>query len=446
MATTYPPVRYRLPVSDHGRASRDNVPVYLAVALGYLLLLPPQLNLVIGTTVLPPYRFLLIPGAVYMIASGLRGAIRIGWVDVLIILASAWVSLALFMTTPAGDAFTAAIAQTTDIALAYFFGRFTLRSLRDLRLFLVLMAPGLALIAATMVLEAVSHRLIIQDIFGRLTGRGTNFRVSDPRFGLFRAFGPFPHPILAGIFLSSFLPLYFLSGLRGWPKYMGIFAAFCSFFSVSSAALLGLVVGGALMIYGWLSERIANLTWRLFFLASAIFVFVAELATGAGSFGLIMRFASLNSVSSYNRVLIWEFGTRSVAKHPWFGIGYAEWERPAWMSTSMDHFWLLVAVRFGIIPSVLLAIAAILAVLLLMRAAMVTNGTDKRTYQGVAISLGVFALGVISVALWLSAHIWFFMLIGISVSIAAAGQARAIPARLPAPARLGQPAPTRQQR
>jgi hypothetical protein len=185
------------------------------------------------------------------------------------------------------------------------------------------------------------------------------------------------------------------------------------------------VVGGALLAYNWLSERIANLTWRLFFVVTGIVVFVAETATGSGTYGLILRYASLNSISSYNRVLIWEYGTKNVIKNPWFGLGYGDWERPAWMySSSMDHFWLLLAVRFGIIPSALIALATIFAVFALIRGSMAANPVDARAMRGVAISLSVFALGIISVALWLSAHIWFFMMIGFAVSLAAHEQMR----------------------
>jgi O-antigen ligase len=192
----------------------------------------------------------------------------------------------------------------------------------------------------------------------------------------------------------------------------------CAFFSLSSAALLGLIGGLALTGYDWLSERIENISWRVFLFFAGVFVMVAELATSAGTFGLVMRFASLNSVSAYNRVLIWDHGSRSVAKHPWFGIAYAEWERPQWMSASMDHFWLLMAVRFGILPSVLVALATIAAVVLLMRASLTGNYVDRRFVRAIAITLAVFGFGIISVALWQSAHVWFFMLIGLAVSIA----------------------------
>jgi sulfur transfer protein SufE len=44
---------------------------------------------------------------------------------------------------------------------------------------------------------------------------------------------------------------------------------------------------------------------------------------------------------------------------------------------------------------------------------------DARLVRGLVISLAVFSLGVNSVTLWLSALSWFFMLLGMTVSLGA---------------------------
>lgn len=429
MATTYLPASPGTPVQRRSRGSADNLPVYLAVAMGYVLLVPPQFNITVGTTLLPVYRFMLIPAVLYVMGSALRGRIRFNWIDWSIIAATAWIALALFMTTEATEAFTAVVAQTTDIAFAYFFGRYTIRSVRDLRMFLIFMAPALLVLGLILIAESLTHQRLLQQVAGAITGKNVAYGI-DLRLGLFRAPGPFPHPILAGVFLASFLPLYALVGLRNWPKVVGIIAAYCSFFTVSSAALLGLVLVSGLIAYNWLSERITNISWRLFFFFTAVFIFFAETATGSGSVGLIMRFGSLNSHSSFWRALIWDYGTKNVAANPWFGLGYKDWVRPIWMQTnSVDHFWLLIAMRFGILPAALLALATTLAVFQLMRAASQAGYHDRRALIGVAMSLAIFAISIISVALWLSAHIWFFMLLGLAATLArSAGDDQRLPA------------------
>ena len=53
---------------------------------------------------------------------------------------------------------------------------------------------------------------------------------------------------------------------------------------------------------------------------------------------------------------------KEVARHPIFGIGLGDWERPSWMSDSMDNFWLVVAVRYGL-PAFLMLVALLLGLI-----------------------------------------------------------------------------------
>ncbi len=423
MATAHRPYFAPPPAGGRSQAVSSDLPIYLAVLLGYILLLPPQLNTSIMGSVLPPYRFFLIPAAIFVLASALSGRFRFTWPDLFVAGAAAWTAFALFMTTEPVDAFTASVAQVTDTALAYFFARSVFRSLRDVRIFLILMLPGLAVMGGILAFESITKTHFLQPFVAQFTGGGGQMRM-DERLGFMRARGPFPHPILAGIFFASFLPLYWLSGLRGWPFLIGIAASVSSFFTVSSAALLALAAGTGLVVYNWLSEQISIFSWRIFFLFGAIVTFVLEFGTNAGAFSVIMRFASLNSYSAYNRVLIWRYGTDNVEKNPWFGIGYAEWERPSWMKGSIDHYWLLQAIQFGIIPPLLIALACAIAIYTLARRSSHSRLVDARFERGIAIAMAVFAFGVISVAIWLSAQAWFFMLLGITVSLGFAERRR----------------------
>jgi hypothetical protein len=269
-------------------------------------------------------------------------------------------------------------------------------------------------------LESVSGRHIIQPFFSAITGQPARVGI-DVRLGLTRGVASFPHPILAGISLASFLTLYWMSGVRGWPRLAGIIGAFAAFFTMSSAALLGLLVGTTLMCYDWIARRIKNFTWRLFLACSATLYILVELLSDSGFFNLLVRYASLNTVSAFNRVLIWEYGSQSVMRHPFLGIGYADWDRPSWMnwstSSSVDHFWLLLAMRFGLPASLFLILAVLGVVTSVARRSMMLPPNDALFYRGVAISLAVFALGAISVSLWLNALVWFFMLAGSAASL-----------------------------
>jgi hypothetical protein len=381
-------------------------------------LLPEQFNPTIGGLYLPPFRVYLMGAAMYILFGALRSRFRFVWPDILVILGAAWIWLAAYQTS--GSLETAAVmggSHTVDIALAYFLARVAIQSPKDFRTFLILIAPGLGFVSFIVVLESFSQRHILQPVSSSLTGIPNRLRL-ETRMGLVRGAGPFAHPIHAGILLASFLPLYVLSGLRGWPKWVGILASIGGVFSMSSAAMLGIVVGGGLVIYQWLCERIANLTWRLFLFFSAVLFAGVELTSNSGFYSLLVRYASLNSGSAYNRVLIWQYGTENVARNPWFGIGYGDWDRPWWMfSGSFDHFWLILALRWGIPNVVMLLGATLIAIAMVaLKSSRLPIG-ESRTFRGVAIALSVFALGVNSVSLWLATLVWFFMMVGLAVSI-----------------------------
>ena len=394
-----------------------NTGVYLAVALGYMLmLLPTQFNVGIYTTQIPPYRFLLLASMLFIMAQLFRKKVRLGWADLLVTVATGWIIVALFVTTEATEAFTSTVAQGADILIAYFFGRSTLRNLRDLRLLLLLMLPGVAFVGAVMTIESITHTHIIQGFASQITGKPLMYG-SSPRLGLLRARGPFPHPIGAGIFLATFLPIYWLSGMRGWSRIIGIAASFASFFAVSSGALLALLGSLGLVFYNWLSERIANFTWQIFFVVAGIITFALELGTNSGTVSILIRISSLNSATGYGRVQIWRYGTENVEKNPWFGVGYGDWERPIWMPESIDNNWLMLAIQFGVLPPLLILAAVLLALIALSRRSITSNYIDRRFERAVAMSLAIFTFGGATVAFWGSIQVWFFVLLGIAVTL-----------------------------
>ena len=101
-------------------------------------------------------------------------------------------------------------------------------------------------------------------------------------------------------------------------------------------------------------------------------------------FLLRLRSACALKASSWPS-LIWKYGTKNVEKNPWFRIGYAEWERPVWMKASFDHFWLLTAVRFGVIPSLLFAVVTAGAIILLARRSVSSNPADAMLERGIYV-------------------------------------------------------------
>src|SRR5690606_11972317 len=123
------------------------------------------------------------------------------------------------------------------------------------------------------------------------------------------------------------------------------------------------------------------------------------------------------------RLLIWDFGTQSVMNHPWLGVGYGEWDRPAWMPSSIDMFWLYNAIIYGL-PAGLLMLGAFLSALISVGR---RRGLDPQLYayrQGfLTVMIGLFLVGW-TVHFWNATYVLFMFPLGSGMWLADAGTGR----------------------
>jgi hypothetical protein len=63
--------------------------------------------------------------------------------------------------------------------------------------------------------------------------------------------------------------------------------------------------------------------------------------------------------TAYDRIGDWTWGMVNIRQNPMFGIGLNDWAREPWMSASLDAFWVVQAMRYGV-PAFLLQAAALL--------------------------------------------------------------------------------------
>ena len=138
---------------------------------------------------------------------------------------------------------------------------------------------------------------------------------------------------------------------------------------------------------------------------------VTDLLSDRTPFHLFVDYATFNTRNSYNRILIWEFGTADVMRSPLIGHGTDEWERPAYMSNSMDNFWLVIAYRYGLVG---LALLASVFMLTLFRASMGgTAGDDEAAIRlGYVFAVVATMVAIVSVHLWNNSYIWLMFVLG----------------------------------
>ena len=430
----------RLPVTAPRAAPHADVRVALwpILVVLYATLLPREVRFSLGTLTFYADRIGLVLILPYVVRKLLDGAIKFVLPDFLVLFSGVWMIVAMSAVYGFGDGLVRGGSLALDSSVGYFLARISFRSLRDIRYVLILFAPGLLFVGGLMAVESITHRPLAipfaQRIFGPLPkflgGEATNV-ASDPtgqvRLGLMRAQGPFSHSILAGLYMASLLPLYLRSGIRGWPKWAGVIACLCSFFSVSSAAILGLSLIFILVVFDIFSRQFRDFGWRQFLWSIGLVVVALQLFTSNGVSGIATRL-TLDSSTAFFRQIIWQYATISVRGHPLFGIGFEGYARPVWVLTeSIDAHWLLLAVRFGLPETVAMFVATVATLIAVGRASVGVPPVDRRFYRGIAIGLGVMSVMMFTVTLWGGALSLFTLLLG--GSVACAQRSFAAPAR-----------------
>lgn len=188
----------------------------------------------------------------------------------------------------------------------------------------------------------------------------------EPRFGLWRAQVVFQHPIHYGFFCSFVFSLVFVGLAERLRWFSRIFLTgiigLCSFFSVSSGPVLAVLVQVGLTGWSAVMKRVAY-RWSIFWSLTIFAYIILELASTRSAIYAIVSRISFSSSTAFYRRILFEYGVRQVERAPVFGVGENPWPIPRWMTGSVDNFWLLVAIRFGL-PALVLLVGAFVVVMI----------------------------------------------------------------------------------
>jgi len=404
------------------RAPEGGFPALLRIAplvlLTIGLLMPPEVRFRIIDQNIYAYRMVYLLLAPWCIYSLLKGAMRYHFMDLLVVAAVSWMTLSFVVLYGFAEGFPSGVAVALDVLLPYIIARLAVTNLQDFRRFLVVLAPIVFALAILLPFEAIFHNRFIRDASVATFGvvQEVPFDIADDtRMGMLRAMGSFSHPILAGLFFGQLLPLYWFSRIRGWPFYAGFASGVATFFTLSSAALFGLVLFLVLALYNYVRKVVSFLTWPILIAAVGGIMAVLHVVSQNGLLAVLIRL-TFNPGTGYYRLLTWEYGSISVERHPWFGIGFEEFERLPWMHTSVDAFWLAIAMRNGLPPSILFGLATLIAIFVVARSASRSSGADQTTLTGLAITLAILFILGFTVTFYGGLLIWFSILLGIGAT------------------------------
>lgn len=397
---------------ESSQSSRGSA-AWLVTALVLALLIPTELSLRLGPLRLSPYRCVLIAAFVPLVlrwSTGRTG--RVTGIDLAVLGFALWGWLALVVNAGAGASIEPGGILLLESFGAYLVGRTLVRDRATFTGLCRVAVLACALSLAVSLPESLSGRRLVHQTLGSFLPGAPTF-VVEPRFGLARAFGTFDHPILNGVFASTCLALaWYGCGPTGLGARSGraLVVVASALTSLSSGAFLSMAVQLGLASYRRVARALPR-RWLLLVMALlAAYGVVSALSSRSGLQALIWYLAFDRTTASY-RLLIWEHGSNSVGANPWFGVGQGDWERPEWMSGSVDSFWLMTTMSFGI-PALLLMSTAIVGSLVRAGRRVRADAAEDRARFGWILAWIALVFAGFTVHYWNNVFAFLWLLLG----------------------------------
>ena len=126
-----------------------------------------------------------------------------------------------------------------------------------------------------------------------------------------------------------------------------------------------------------------------------------------------MSYATFSAWNAYWRSIIFDWGMFNVWANPIFGLGLRNWIRPSYMASgSMDNFWLVMAVRYGIPGFVLIALGYIDAIQRIMRRKFEGDATLTQFRLAWVFTFLGLSFTLCTVHIWTAIYSFVFMMLG----------------------------------
>ena len=194
----------------------------------------------------------------------------------------------------------------------------------------------------------------------------------------------------------------------------------CVFLSLSSGALLAMVMQLGLIAWAWMFRK-TEARWAILLGLTALAYIVIDLLSNRTPLRVFMSYATFSAHNAYWRGIIFEWGIKNVFGDAsegipsaiWFGIGLNEWIRPSFMrSGSMDNFWLVIAVRYGMPGFLLLAVGYLYGIWKVMRHDCGGDRILTNLRLGWVITFIGITFSLCTVHVWTNIYSFLFFLFG----------------------------------
>jgi hypothetical protein len=277
---------------------------------------------------------------------------RILLTDLLFLIHVIWMVVSLAINNPS-QAISNAGSTGIEFIGGYALGRAYVRSAEDFSALIRLLAMIALCTLPFAIYETLTGHAIILDFLAKLPGISSLSDLSiGKRMGLDRVQLVFVHPIHYGLFCTIALSLCYigLKGVYGNFRRMlvSIAVGISGLLALSSGALLAIVMQLILMVWAFMFRNTKK-RWLILLGIFALFYITVDLLSNRAPLNVFLSYATFSPSTAYWRTIIFHWGMINVWANPLFGLGLNDWIRPSYMrSGSMDNFWLLTAVRYGI--------------------------------------------------------------------------------------------------
>jgi hypothetical protein len=370
-----------------------------------------------GPLRLSPYRVLLLALFLPCLMAWLAGQFgRVRLPDVLILMTCLWGMLALTINHGLEIAWQPAGILLIETFGAYLLARSLIRNEHGFRTMVGVLFWSICILVPFAVIESLTGRAIFVEVLQTVAAVTTQGE-TDMRYGFHRAQVVFEHPILYGVFCASGIGLtYYVTGPARSALGRLLWTA-----PVALAAMLSLSAGAAASIVsqvgltGWdYVTRNVRHRWRLLGLLALVAYAVVDLLSNRTPFHIFVTYLTFSVETGYHRILIWNWGITEVMRQPLLGIGLGDWERPEWMSASMDNFWLVIAVRHGA-PTFLMLAGAVAIIMRALGKARFDDESLRACRAGLLMTLAGLIIAGCTVHYWNALYVWFMFLLGSGV-------------------------------
>jgi hypothetical protein len=382
------------------------VPLPITIFLGSLLL-PPELSIEIGSLRLSGYRIVLLVMFLPCLYQLLNNpATKISVADYLMLFTTVWCLVALLFNHGFIYMVETGGILAVEMLGAYLLARVYICSLDDF----VAAAKLFVLLICALLIFAIP-----ETITGKHYLRGPIEFFYPKRLGLHRVYGPFDHPILFGVFCAlglSYAYYIFADGAINNIKKFGIIllVVIATFLSVSAGPLIALFAQIGLICWEKITRSIPGRWWITAGGLVVVYI-VLDIASNRSPIALAISYASFSGQTAYFRLLIFDYGSIEVMNNFMLGIGFHDWTRPSWMPSSVDNFWLLTAMRYGM-PCLISMIAAILYLVIKTAKRKSDSLAMKNAAKAWAVGLAGLMIVGCTVTFWNSLFVLFFYTLG----------------------------------